>query len=634
MTIVARTSLRNARIVLRVILVVLFVPLLWSVFAPAAAAADIQSPLTTILTTVQSASSGWFAVAQNLAKTLFVTLAAADIAWTGIQVLIQGAEDIKAVLAAILPKILALTFFWTILSNAGTWIPIVINGFVCAGWTIIGQPDGGSCSATPNGTLSIPGADPTAVLGMGLSIAKAMFAQQNVLQFITNAGTVLGTIICAGLIVLGFAFIAGQLMVTLVEAYIIFGVGVLMLGFTGSRWTANLGEKYVAYMTNVGTKLMTLIVIISLGQQVAAEIASIFGSTAGSGALLGSAFAPLAAINTTSLALDLTSELAIVGLVLMYGYLCWHIPQAAGTLLSGQPSMSLSQVANVARGAAMTALGIGAAGLGAAGALAGGGTGLASKLTQIPSALNPAPGGGNDSPLQTWRVPTPAGAGASDQASMFAPTSPQLALAGGGSGGFGGNSGGPSPGGGGPGPSNSGPSNGSGGGFSAPPSPQPSKPANPSGSPSSRDRGFADPPKGDQRDFFSAQQRGADERSAPPARQVAASTPTERSGGVPASVDAGSGYSSPGDVSAPLSTDFADDVIDAEYRDAPASDAAAQDRVVSSVDVPDGTERPRADNDLQRAAKFLRSVRGALNDIQIPGDHGGGIGGNHPTFRH
>ena len=368
----------------------------------------VVNPITTILDTIKTQSQTWFTTGQNLALSLFWILASADLAWTGIQILIQGAEDIKTVVAGMLSKILALAFFSMFIANAGTWVPTIINGFVCAGWSLAGSPNNASCTA--GSALTLPGADPSAILGVGLSIAGALFSHQSFAALITNSGAVIGTVLCAILIVLGFAFIAAQMFLALAEAYFIYGAGIIMMGFTGSRWTANLGEKYIAYMTNVGVKLMVMILVVSLGNAVMTELVTLFGgleATSPAGMLLG-AFSGTAINPATAITLNFTTYLAIVALVGMFAYLTYHIPQSAGTLLSGQPSLSLAQVANVARGAVAAGLTAASAGVGAA-AMAGG----AAAQTAIKGLSTAASGAANMGGGMGFTAGKPAGSTAS-----------------------------------------------------------------------------------------------------------------------------------------------------------------------------------------------------------------------------
>ncbi|EQD71861.1 membrane protein, partial [mine drainage metagenome] len=59
------------------------------------------------------------------------------------------------------------------------------------------------------------------------------------------------------LLYLGFGLVALQLMMTLMEMYMVLGIGSVMLGFLGSRWTVQFGERYASYAASVGVKLLT-----------------------------------------------------------------------------------------------------------------------------------------------------------------------------------------------------------------------------------------------------------------------------------------------------------------------------------------------------------------------------------------
>src|SRR6202011_6063043 len=85
-------------------------------------------------------------------------------------------------------------------------------------------------------------------------------------------------LLCALGVVIAFAIIAGQLLITLIESYIVIGAGVFMLGFTGSRWTLVFGEKYVGYAVSVGIKLFMLELIVGLGYALGQQWSALFGN--------------------------------------------------------------------------------------------------------------------------------------------------------------------------------------------------------------------------------------------------------------------------------------------------------------------------------------------------------------------
>src|SRR5262249_3150948 len=77
--------------------------------------------------------------------------------------------------------------------------------------------------------------------------------------------------ITAIVVVIAFAVIAAQLLVALVESFIVIGAGILLLGFSGSRWTKFFTERYLSYVASVGVKLFVLYLIMGVGVSIAAR---------------------------------------------------------------------------------------------------------------------------------------------------------------------------------------------------------------------------------------------------------------------------------------------------------------------------------------------------------------------------
>ena len=159
--------------------------------------------------------------------------------------------------------------------------------------------------------------------------------------------------ICALGVVMAFAIIAGQLLITLIESYIVIGAGVFMLGFTGSRWTLVFGEKYVGYAVSVGIKLFMLELIVGLGFDLGQQWGSLFAN----------GIAPP------------ETYIEVVGAALVFGFLAWQIPSLAASLMNGAPRMTLgsfvSTAGAVAVGGVIVGSGVGALTAGAT-TLAGG----------------------------------------------------------------------------------------------------------------------------------------------------------------------------------------------------------------------------------------------------------------------
>src|SRR5512135_2344666 len=215
--------------------------------------------LTTLATQYQAASAGWMTAALAYALHLFYLLVAIEIPVSAIFYLFYK-EGLADFLAALLIKLLALLFFWVLMQEAPTWIPAILQSFTQAGAGISGTP-----------TL-----DPSSVFDQGVTVATAMLTSINNASIFSAFLLIVIAGLCAVGIVLAYAVIAAQLLITLVESYLVMGGGVLMLGFAGSRWTLIFTERYFGYVVSVGIKLFVLYLIIGLGSTLATQWAAVF----------------------------------------------------------------------------------------------------------------------------------------------------------------------------------------------------------------------------------------------------------------------------------------------------------------------------------------------------------------------
>ena len=277
--------------------------------------------LTGLANQFSTTTGPWTATALGYAQGLFFALVAIEIAWSAITYVLQK-DSLPDFVAALLLKIISVGFFFTLLQPqyGPVWISDIVASFSQAGSAIGGQSQLGP-------------SDPSSVFSCGTDIANAML--QSISQ--NNVGITLGNIlpaveacfaalICALGVVLAFAIIAGQLLITLIESYIVIGAGVFMLGFTGSRWTLVFGEKYVGYAFSVGIKLFMLELIVGLGYGLGQQWAALFAN----------GIAPP------------ETYIEVVGAALIFGFLAWQVPSLAGSLMNGAPRMTLGSFLNTA----------------------------------------------------------------------------------------------------------------------------------------------------------------------------------------------------------------------------------------------------------------------------------------------
>jgi type IV secretion system protein TrbL len=304
-------------------------------FAEPALAANT---LDQIQSNFQSASSGWMSAALPYANHLFGGLAALEFSWAGVQYLLRK-NDLPEFLSSVTLKIVSLGFFYTLLTMAPSWIPLIISSFAQAGAAV-----SGAAAMTPSG-----------VFDLGPQVASLIIqvlGTPSLASGLSGLGSYFFAAIAAGLsgllVVIAFALAALQLLMTMIESYIVIGGGALMLGFLGSRWTLPFGEKYFGYAISVGIKLFILYLIIGMGPTLANAIISDLNTAAAA-----------AANGTPPPGAFLTAAASS----LIYGALAFMVPGLAGSLMNGSPAMSLGNVAGAGAMIAGGMVGAGAAGL-------------------------------------------------------------------------------------------------------------------------------------------------------------------------------------------------------------------------------------------------------------------------------
>ncbi len=291
-----------------------------------------QGYLDTISSQFQAATTGWMTTAQGYAFKIFTALAAMDLSWWGIKQVLKK-NDLADFIAGATLKIASIAFFYTIVKFAPTWMPLITSSFMD-----MGQAIGGAGAAT---------ASPSGVMSMAFSVVHQLYQVYNnapggLLNIGTNFFLAIVIAVTSLLALIGFGLVALQLLMTLIETYLVGGAGLVMLGFTGSGLTSSFGEKYIGYLVSVGIKLLMIYAIVGLGQN-----------------LINSELSYIAAYTIPGNSLPPTDLLTVGVSMLIYGVIGMQAPGMAGSLMNGSPNMSLG---NVAGGGAAIAGGIAAAG--------------------------------------------------------------------------------------------------------------------------------------------------------------------------------------------------------------------------------------------------------------------------------
>ena len=362
-----------------------------------------------ILSQMRSFRTQWTTNIWIYAQRLFWFLAFIEFGWSVIALALDK-TDLQSWIGGLIRKIMWIGAFDALLVNGSTWIPAVIDSFEQLGQNASG--------------LSAP-ISPSGILIQGLDVAGSLLAGASGSAFLS--GDIASGLLCAVgalLIFISYVIITMNLVVTLVESYLVVSAGYIFLGCGGSRWTAPYTERYIGLAVSIGIKLLVLYCVIAAGQSLGA------GWNAESSGI-GTATTP------AKTALD------VIGGALIYMMCCWQIPKLFGAVIGGSPaltggdlvmagaavaggalaaaSLGAGAVAGVAGAGAVGAAGAGTAALGtssAAGAAGSAGSSAASAVSSVGAASTAASSSsvGASSAVQPPAPPsTPSGSGSGVQ---------------------------------------------------------------------------------------------------------------------------------------------------------------------------------------------------------------------------
>jgi type IV secretion system protein TrbL len=263
-----------------------------------------MSNLDNIVQTFQWAGQRYMNIMQPLAERIFFGLVLIEILITCIH-FVADQDQPARLFAEFLKKSLAFGFLYAMIANAPVWFSAILTGFAQLG----GQAAG------------LPSLSPSTVFGQGLALFQTIYRGFASLGWFHLTMASLIAIIAGLIMFLSFALIAGQMLLALSEAYVGLGGGVILLGFSGSRWTIKFAENFIAWIVGVGVKLFFLYLLVGVGMTITAGWNS---------ALTGW---------TVS---DPTLPLTIAGGALIFMLLSWEIPNVAARIAGSSVSLNLA----------------------------------------------------------------------------------------------------------------------------------------------------------------------------------------------------------------------------------------------------------------------------------------------------
>jgi type IV secretion system protein TrbL len=276
----------------------------------AASVAHAQAPEPQVLDGIanqyRDASRLWRPRLVPIAQQLFMLLAAIEFVISGAFWALRR-DSLDDIAAKFLLKFTLIAFLLALITGFTYWIPPIVNGFAAAGERAIGSA----------GTIS-----PSGIIDIGRETSLTMLQTMDVGVMLRDPAMAVYGALAALFVGLCYVAIAAQLVLVLVESYVILGGGVLFLGFAAFRGTAAFAENLVGYMFGVGIKIFLLYLIVGLGSEIARSWIPVIRSSE----FFGSA-SPL---------------LQVVGGALIFAVIAIRVPNSVASRLAGNSSFGIA----------------------------------------------------------------------------------------------------------------------------------------------------------------------------------------------------------------------------------------------------------------------------------------------------
>jgi type IV secretion system protein TrbL len=272
------------------------------------------------------------AAIQPYAVKLFVGLLLIDILITWIQFLAEGQLDSSFLLGRLIKHILSGGFVYLMIINALPWMESVLNSFARIGAAATG----------------LPALSPQTVLQLGGSMASTIFNTPATASLMTDIELAIVQSVSAFVVLLSFVVTAAMLLLTLIEAYLVVGGGVILLGFGTNRFTAPAAEGYFGYVIRVGVRLLFFYLVLAIGVQMANQwSAAITAACKPVPATLPwwtTYGVPPSSIITTicSSTIPVSVMLDYAALAIVFMMVCIAVPHTAASIAGGTVGLALS----------------------------------------------------------------------------------------------------------------------------------------------------------------------------------------------------------------------------------------------------------------------------------------------------
>jgi type IV secretion system protein TrbL len=269
-----------------------------------------QSSSTGVLDQVvldyKQASDAWVARVLSVTTNLFFWLALLEFVMAGIMYMIATPQAREEKAGRFLVKIMLISFVYMLITQSDYWLGRLIRSFAGVGEYVVGRM-----------------MSPSDIVRYGEILSSAILRSVDVIGMLQNPPIVLYMTLTALIVALCYILIATQVVLTLIQSYILLSTGIFFLAFAAFRTTASLAENFLLACVHVGIKLMILYFIVGLGEPL----------TRGWITLLR---------NDQFLSTDVGPILQVLAGVTILAFIVWYIPNRIASQITGGASLGLA----------------------------------------------------------------------------------------------------------------------------------------------------------------------------------------------------------------------------------------------------------------------------------------------------
>lgn len=248
----------------------------------------------------QLASRAWIGRVLAVTTNLFFWLALLEFVIAGLMYIVATPQARETTAGRFLVKIMLISFVYMLITQSDYWLMRLIDSFAGVGEYVSGR------------FMS-----PSDIVNYGSTLSGAILRSVDVVGMVTNIPVVIYMTLTALLVMVCYILIAAQVVLTLVQSYILLSAGIFFLAFGAFRATVPFAENYLIGCVRVGIKLMILYFVVGLGEPLTRTWADLLA-------------------NDSLFTTDVGPILQVLAGVMTFAFIVWFIPgKIAGQITSG-----------------------------------------------------------------------------------------------------------------------------------------------------------------------------------------------------------------------------------------------------------------------------------------------------------